>query len=459
MSGIDYPSMYAHLAARKKAALESGDMDTDNSDSDDPCKARESGGESDDADSEPDSESDESCWSDEPDPFEPDSEPASSNASSRISHNPDPELEDVDENQPEPGEEQQDKPETADSSDRGARDDVVGLGGGNLAQALRLSVKVLLCLPLAHTRQRIQCLGKIEETQQETKLQEHVVDFILPLATTDGNKWLDVRWVGSTERTEMRQEDFPQTPAWDDILKRAWENKTEWTSAEGGPVVEKLKFLRRDGTDMIFRTKYVGSDILAERSGKDFPKTKTWQDLLQSVFERGNGTKTRMTSAAGRVMTRSTAMLTRGGISKFQTGVCVGKRSFEIVSLSIRFKATDKYCVPYALLNVLRASSTKKHRLLKALNDLCGLNDLAGAATKALGVSLKKCPDKSLGWVLAQPTGKFLVLQGVHCVSVDCDKGHLLDCAQKHALTLCMGSFKRCKFTDPNPSEVRQVVL
>jgi hypothetical protein len=123
----------------------------------------------------------------------------------------------------------------------------------------------------------------------------------------------------------------------------------------------------------------------------------------------------------------------------------------------IRYQHETKWCVPYGLFNVLQTSKTKAKLTKKTLGtSLCGFADLADRAAGVLGVSLKKIKYSDVSWLLKQNAGKFLLLKGVHCISVDCDKDIVYDCAKTHELNLSRNNLKKCGFR--GYCEIRQVI-
>ncbi len=64
--------------------------------------------------------------------------------------------------------------------------------------------------------------------------------------------------------------------------------------------------------------------------------------------------------------------------------------------------------------------------------------------------------DQDLSWLLLQKAGLFLVVDGLHCVGVDCERGLILDCGYPTAFKLCLGAFTHCGIVKAD--EMRQVV-
>ena len=109
----------------------------------------------------------------------------------------------------------------------------------------------------------------------------------------------------------------------------------------------------------------------------------------------------------------------------------------ELTHLSIKFPAKKTWCVPSSLVNVTNSSRNKAKLLRKDLKGLkiMGLAELSNSAG-VLGVSLRKIEGKDVDWLLTQEDGKYLVLKDVHCISIDCSKGHLFDSGLPHVMEL-----------------------
>jgi hypothetical protein len=220
--------------------------------------------------------------------------------------------------------------------------------------------------------------------------------------------------------------------------------------------VEALRLWEDDTNGVWFLVKWLGSKELSVQWRGNFPNSKAWCGLLGHVYEKGLGAQ--MTNAAGRANTRGRSQL--GCCAEKQYTPSAGKEScYEISHLDVRFGATEENCVPFSLLNLLGASKSKAKTLRKTLKTtLCGLSDLA-AASHVLGVGLKCWHGKSLAWLVERKEGSFLLLQGVHCVGVECDRGWLYDSTRPKVLHLAAGSLRVCGFTDTEPVEIRQVLL
>lgn len=206
--------------------------------------------------------------------------------------------------------------------------------------------------------------------------------------------------------------------------------------------VEKLKLYKEDKTGVYFVVKWLDYDEMTIEPYKNFPNTEQWRNLLENVRRKGKNV---------------TTMTTAGGNADCKDGNVIH------TNIDIRFFSMDDNCVPFALLNVLGASKSKAKKLRKALKGtLCGLSELA-AVSHLLGVRLKRCPGKTLTWLLHQQHGLFLLLQGVHCVGIDCEKKYLYDCSIPKVMRLSTDSLQFSGFhfvhvvTNARPIEIRQV--
>ena len=51
-----------------------------------------------------------------------------------------------------------------------------------------------------------------------------------------------------------------------------------------------------------------------------------------------------------------------------------------------------------------------------------------------------------------------MLLQSVHCVGLDCERGYLFDSSRPKVLRLTEKSLKDCGFTEFEPMEIREVM-
>lgn len=113
--------------------------------------------------------------------------------------------------------------------------------------------------------------------------------------------------------------------------------------------------------------------------------------------------------------------------------------------LPVRWQSSNTHCVPFAFLNVIDASHRTKKTLFRLFPGRnCGLNDLAPIVrNKPFKRQLRHCSITIPG-ILTNKTELFLVVDGVHCVGVDCSRQLIFDCAKTTALPLSEESFRKC---------------
>ena len=124
--------------------------------------------------------------------------------------------------------------------------------------------------------------------------------------------------------------------------------------------------------------------------------------------------------------------------------------------MPVHWQSSQSYCVPFAFLNVIGASKKKKKMLLRLLpGKNCGFRDLAPIVRKhPFQRHLERCSITIQG-ILAKKTELFLVIDGVHCVGVDCSRQLIFDCAKEKALPLSEESFRECQIIKID--EARQI--
>ena len=121
----------------------------------------------------------------------------------------------------------------------------------------------------------------------------------------------------------------------------------------------------------------------------------------------------------------------------------------------VKYQSEDSRCVPYAFLNLLSLHSKKKDKLMKFHLTLCPLSALCMPVGRLFSKTLEVI-DQVLSWLLLQKTGLFLVVDGLHCVGVDCARGLIFDCGYPTAFKLCLEAFAHCGIVKAD--EMRQIV-
>jgi hypothetical protein len=108
---------------------------------------------------------------------------------------------------------------------------------------------------------------------------------------------------------------------------------------------------------------------------------------------------------------------------------------------SIQFRATTKLCVAFGLFNLCalvgRALSKRERKRIRSklgpgwtsLSRLADCKQKPWRLDRVKNRRLGGCPP--LAWVVAQPSGLFLVEDEHHCVGVDAQRRLVLDCAEK----------------------------
>ena len=189
---------------------------------------------------------------------------------------------------------------------------------------------------------------------------------------------------------------------------------------------------------------------------ENFPSVGPWARLLELATRRGVWAKT--IRVGGRRI--------KGNIPRSRCGGDIitigtdGKRQSLIDTAllpAIRWSSESENCVLFSLLNVTGSTARKKKRLVKALDtQLCGLNELA-EVSHILRVGLIPHRDKTLGWIVEKKQGRWLLMQQVHCIAIDSNKGYIFDSSRDNVLPLSLENLHLCGFTD-GEIEIREVV-
>ena len=129
----------------------------------------------------------------------------------------------------------------------------------------------------------------------------------------------------------------------------------------------------------------------------------------------------------------------------------VGRRPFNHsgrLPYLVRHRAEVDACVPMALLNLLNASRSKKKKLMRVFGGGSGLGCLRELARVAgvLGRNLHRVSIDLVDLTCGLEE-LFLVMRGVHCVGVDCQRGLIWDCVRETALELNTKNLLMCVAT------------
>ena len=102
----------------------------------------------------------------------------------------------------------------------------------------------------------------------------------------------------------------------------------------------------------------------------------------------------------------------------------------------VKFRSDHDSCVPYSLLNLIDASNNMRRKLMRVFGSTKGnLYDLARSVDTIPELFKKftlsgNISGKHLNWIVEQKEGKYIVLSGVHCVAVDCERQLVFDCVE-----------------------------
>jgi hypothetical protein len=138
---------------------------------------------------------------------------------------------------------------------------------------------------------------------------------------------------------------------------------------------------------------------------------------------------------------------------KRQTVCLTGDDGFAQSSLGlIKHFHTNRFCFILALMNVVDASpdfvaefNTKFlaiHNHDGAFTEPKEMIDVCGRMSIQLKKIWKRKEPQTIWHLLRYKEGKYIVQFGVHCISIDCDKKLLYDCAATHILPLTKKSFE-----------------
>jgi hypothetical protein len=226
--------------------------------------------------------------------------------------------------------------------------------------------------------------------------------------------------------------------------KKKKRRKMGWSSKKYAPKsgqIEKFWYVGSDDQGDWYQNKWLGSSVLNEKLGDTYPDD--YGPLLAKAKAKGSGSDVSWTSCAGNGEAAPSIL---NGIDA--EVLCNGARQ----SLILHHHET-KWCHLYSLLNVLEVSKTKGKKLRKLLQKHTGclgdFSDIADRAAGLLHVSLKKMQG-DVDFVLQQDKDKWLLLEGVHCISVDCARELIFDSGrtEKKALHLTKANLKLCGFQD-----------
>lgn len=216
--------------------------------------------------------------------------------------------------------------------------------------------------------------------------------------------------------------------------------------AEGYPRAVKYYGVTQKDVEC-FMTRWLDypDSYVTYESPDGFPKS--YHAILQKAKDKGESEGVPWTTCAGsserKVFHQRSCSLDGGKGRRGQD------RCHDLLHLKIKYRAQKVNCVLFALLLVLKTGKRKAKLAKRALGrdmKVCGFPEVADRAAGVLHVSLKKIAGKDLEWLLQQVSGKFLLLNSNHVISVDCAKCCLYDCGKEYVQTLNRASLRSSGF-------------
>jgi hypothetical protein len=191
-------------------------------------------------------------------------------------------------------------------------------------------------------------------------------------------------------------------------------------------------------------------------------KSDCWVRWLKEVKDKGNGKHTPRTSAGGAreidVLTKPLQLSCvvirshRSRITKIEQGLLVedpgSQTPGSTQDVEIQYQSANDSCVPLSLCNLLGCGKKKKKKLMGAFahgTKFGGFNDLARVSEAILKKTLARVHGMILKSLVLLDVGQYLIMDGTHCVGVDCARGLVFDCAEKWVLPLTVEALTRCQ--------------
>jgi hypothetical protein len=205
-------------------------------------------------------------------------------------------------------------------------------------------------------------------------------------------------------------------------------------------MIEKFWYVGSDDQGDWLEVAWSGSDVLTNQLAHNLPHI--YQPLVAKAKAKGSEQDVSWTCCAGNGQSLHPFIL---------TGDC-GEVAFPggpppLAKIVHHHKT--KWCHLFSLCNVMGASKRKMKKVRKLMTTGClgDFTDIANQAAGGLGVSLKR-EEGDVNFVLRQEKGKWLLLKGVHCISVDCTRKLIFDSSRKQALHMTKANLKLCGFHD-----------
>jgi hypothetical protein len=151
----------------------------------------------------------------------------------------------------------------------------------------------------------------------------------------------------------------------------------------------------------------------------------------------------------------------------------LGKSSVKLVlpdySTETLFHDEEKSCLPFSLLNVIgsseRFASALQQKLGKGLFAYCDAKIFADICCTSFGICLERTIDlgplqsrvHAVTWLLNQQDGNFIMINELHCISVNCRRKRVYDCRFKNPFYLTEATLQTLGFAKFD--ELRRVQL
>jgi hypothetical protein len=221
--------------------------------------------------------------------------------------------------------------------------------------------------------------------------------------------------------------------------------KTQFGSKKNAQrgVIEKFWWCVTDDQGDWLEVKWLGSERQTFQLAHNLPAV--YQPLVAKAIAKGNGEDVSWTTCAGNGAVAAAPLILDGFVGEV-VPLTQGPPQFTIL-----YQHKKKWCHLYSLGNVLSISKKKMNKARTLVYNATGsCGDFSNIADKAAGlfsVSLQ-CIQGDVNFVLQQSRGKWLLLKGVHCISVDCTRKLIFDSGRKMTLHLTEANLKLCGFQD-----------
>jgi hypothetical protein len=215
--------------------------------------------------------------------------------------------------------------------------------------------------------------------------------------------------------------------------------KTGWSSkkceSERGQI-EKFWYIGSDDQGDWLEVQWLGSKTPTKQLAHNLPND--YQPLVAKAKAKGSEQDVSWTFCAGNF---------EGVQPLILDGVCGEVVCAGLPQLPILHHHKTKWCHLFSLCNVMGVSKNRMKKVRKQMNTgpLGDFSNIADQAAGGLHVSLKK-EQGDVDIVVQQKKDKWLLLKGVHCISVDCFRKLISDSGriEKKSLHLPKSNLKLC---------------